>query len=327
MANTGTFRSAINGFHRQDVMDYLESASQRYETLKKERNELDRIRTEQQARLKELEEAQAEFTAQKEQLAQLQAEAEQLRQQLADAEAVSESLKEQHAQLSDQLAAQREVNEGMRRQLVQITAEKEAAEAAPKEDPAVVQALRSELEALKAQLHEAEEQHAETARRAAEYDSLRDRIATLELNASRRAADIEQSARTEAHTLMERTEQEAREIMEKAEKDAAALLEKAKQEDADLGQRREESFRSFRESLFGAAKDTEASSGLISDELTRLGEKLRGIVSSLTSTAGIFATRETPAAAETENVDAPEGSDEKPAEETGDAPEHRCCDE
>ena len=55
MANTGTFRSAINGFNRQDVMDYLESASQRYEALKKERNELDRMRTEQQARVKELE--------------------------------------------------------------------------------------------------------------------------------------------------------------------------------------------------------------------------------------------------------------------------------
>ena len=93
MANTGTFRSAINGFNRQDVMDYLESASQRYETLKKERNELDRMRAEQLNRVKELEGVQEEAAAIKEQAAQEVAEAlEQLRVKEEECESLRASL-------------------------------------------------------------------------------------------------------------------------------------------------------------------------------------------------------------------------------------------
>ena len=264
MANTGTFRSAINGFNRQDVMDYLESASQRYEALKKERNELDRMRTEQQARVKELESIQEEAAAIKEQASQETAEA------LA------------------QLRAKEEECESLRASLEAVTRERDDALARPTEDPAVAEALRSEVSALKARLAEIEAKQAETVRKAEEYDSMRDRIATLELNASRRAADIEEAARSEARSLLEQAEQQAGELRSKAEQDAADLLDRTRQENEEFLARRDENYRLFRENLQGAAAETEASTGFISEELQRLGDKLKGIVSSLTDTSRRF---------------------------------------
>lgn len=264
MANTGTFRSAINGFNRQDVMDYLESASQRYEALKKERNELDRMRTEQQARVKELEGIQEEAAAIKEQAAQETAEA------LA------------------QLRAKEEECESLRASLEAVTRERDDALARPTEDPAVAEALRSEVSALQARLAEIEAKQAETVRKAEEYDSMRDRIATLELNASRRAADIEEAARSEARALLEQAEQQAGELRAKAEQDAADLLDRTRQENQEFLAQRDENYRLFRENLQGAAAETEASTGFISEELQRLGDKLKGIVSSLTDTSRRF---------------------------------------
>lgn len=270
MANTGTFRSAINGFNRQDVMDYLESASQRYELLKKERNELDRIRTEQQARVKELEAVQDEAAALKEQAAQEAADAmEQLRAKEAECASLQASLEE-------------------------ITAERDAAVAKPAEDPAIAEGLRREIAALKAQLADMEAKQADTIRKAAEYDSMRDRIANLELNAVRRAADIEETARGEAQAVVEQAQQQARELLAKAQQDADDLLSKAKAEQAEFLLRKEENYRSFRESLQGAAQETEASTGLISGELQRLSEKLNGIVGALTDTSRRFDISEPP---------------------------------
>ena len=270
MANTGTFRSAINGFNRQDVMDYLESASQRYELLKKDRNELDRMRTEQQARVKELEAVQDEAAAMKEQAAQEVADAmEQLRAKEAECAALQASLEE-------------------------ITAERDAAIAKPAEDPAIAEGLRSEIAALKAKLADMEAKQADTIRKAAEYDSMRDRIANLELNATRRAADIEETARGEARAVVEQAEQQARELMAKTQQDADDLLSRAKAEQAEFLLQKEENYRSFRESLQGAAQETEASTGLISGELQRLSEKLKGIVGALTDTSRRFDIAEPP---------------------------------
>ena len=155
----------------------------------------------------------------------------------------------------------------------------------------MAEALRSEISALKARLAEIEASQAETIKKAQEYDSMRDRIATLELNASRRAADIEEAARGEARSLIEQAEQQARELKAKAEQDAEALLLKAKQDEADFLVQREENYRSFRESLQGAAQETEAGAGLISGELQRLGEKLKGIIGALSDTALRFAPK------------------------------------
>ena len=294
MANTGTFRSAINGFNRQDVMDYLESASQRYEALKKERNELDRMRTEQQARVKELEGIQEEAAAIKEQAAQETAEA------LA------------------QLRAKEEECESLRASLEAVTRERDDALARPTEDPAVAEALRSEVSALQARLAEIEAKQADTVRKAEEYDSMRDRIATLELNASRRAADIEEAARSEARALLEQAEQQAGELRSKAEQDAADLLDRTRQENEEFLAQRDENYRLFRENLRGAAAETEASTGFISEELQRLGDKLKGIVSSLTDTSRRFDTgekaEETPSCCEgecaPETAPAPETEEE-----------------
>ena len=261
MANTGTFRSAINGFNRQDVMDYLESASQRYETLKKERNELDRMRVESQARVRELEEQQEEAAAIREQASQ----------------EVSDAL--------EQLRTKEEECETLRASLEEMTAERDAALARPAEDPAVAEALRSEVSELKARLAALEASQAETLRKAQEYDSMRDRIATLELNASRRAADIEDAARSEARAIVEQAEQQARDRIVQAQQEADALLARARQDEADFLVKREENYRSFRDSLQGAAQETEASSARLSEELQRLGEKLQGITAALTDTA------------------------------------------
>ena len=286
MANTGTFRSAINGFNRQDVMDYLESASQRYETLKKERNELDRMRTEQLNRVKELEGFQEEAAAMKEQAAQ----------------EVAEAL--------EQLRAKEEECESLRASLEAMTAERDAALAKPAEDPAIAEGLRSEISALKNQLADIEARQAETVKKAAEYDSMRDRIATLELNASRRAADIEDAARSEARALIGQAEQQAKELTMKAEQDAEALLNRAREEEAGFLVQREENYRSFRESLQGAAQETEASVGLISGELQRLGDKLKELVGSLTGTARRFETPKAPEAEETCCCEAEDGKAE-----------------
>ena len=286
MANTGTFRSAINGFNRQDVMDYLESASQRYETLKKERNELDRMRAEQLNRVKELEGVQEEAAAIKEQAAQ----------------EVAEAL--------EQLRVKEEECESLRASLESVTAERDAALAKPAEDPAVAEELRSEISALKARLTELEASQAGVIQKAQEYDNMRERIATLELNASRRAADIEEAARGEARALIEQAEQQARELTLKAEQDAEALLNKAKAEEAGFLAQREENYRSFRESLHGAAQETEAGVGLISGELQRLGDKLKELVGSLTGTALRFETPKSPEAEETCCCEAEDGKAE-----------------
>ena len=143
-----------------------------------------------------------------------------------------------------------------------------------------------------------EAKQADTIRKAAEYDSMRDRIANLELNAVRRAADIEETARGEARAVVEQAEQQARELMAKAQQDAEDLLSKAKAEQAEFLLQKEENYRSFRESLQGAAQETEASTGLISGELQRLSEKLKGIVGSLTDTSRRFDISEPPAEAE-----------------------------
>lgn len=274
MANTGTFRSAINGFNRQDVMDYLESASQRYELLKKERNELDRMRMEQQARVKELEALQEEAAAVKEQAAQ----------ETADA--------------AEQLRVKEEECESLRAALEAVTAERDAALEKPVEDPAVAESLRGEISMLKARLADIEDKQADTIRKAEEYDTMRERIATLELNAVRRAADIEDNARTEARALIEQAEQQAREITAKAQQEAEALLSKARQEEAGFILQKEENYRSFRDSLQGAARETETSTALLSDELQRLSDKLKGIVGALTDTSRRFEISEAPEAEE-----------------------------
>ena len=145
---------------------------------------------------------------------------------------------------------------------------------------------------------------------------MRERIATLELNASRRAADIEDAARSEARSLIEQAEQQAKELTAKAQQDAESLLGKAREEDAAFHVQRKESFRSFRDSLQGAARETEAGAGRISDELQRLGEKLKEIVGSLTDTSRRFEPEEAPAESEepccAEEASAPE---EAPKEE------------
>ena len=100
--------------------------------------------------------------------------------------------------------------------------------------------------------------------------------------------DIEEAARSEARSLLEQAEQQVKELRSKAEQDAADLLDRTRQENEEFLAQRDENYRVFRENLRGTAAETEASTGFISEELQRLGDTLKGIVSSLTDTSRRF---------------------------------------
>ena len=167
MANDGSFRSALNGFNRQDVTDYLESASARYNSLKKERNDIEKQCQEQLARVKELESSCAE----------LEQTAEELREELAAAMTASEALEQE---LQAERSSRGELEAKLNAALKELEETKASlSEAARRE--AAAPSESEEMKDLRAKLEE-------TGSKAAEYDLLRQRLATLELDASRRAA-------------------------------------------------------------------------------------------------------------------------------------------
>lgn len=202
MAMTGTFRTALNGFNRQDVAAYLESAAARYTALKEENSQL----------------------------------------------------RQKCAELEEKLAS----------------AEKPEPAAKPAQSRAVpsaeVDALKAENASLLLRAEMAEERLSRSADKVAEYDALRERLTTLELEASRRAVEIERSA----------------------EAQALELRQAARQEEAAFRLRRDEAARQFQASLSKAAVSTGLSAKLVNGELERLAASLQEIAASLETTAGSF---------------------------------------
>lgn len=269
MANTGSFRSAINGFNRQDVQEYLESAANRYNTLKKERNDLEKLRQEQAAQLRTLEENAAQWEPK---LASLQAELETARARNAELEVrlpgLQEELEAANARLSEAGAA--------------LEAEKAARSAAE----AACRSAGDESEErrqLQLRLTEAEA-------KAEEYALVKDRLATLELDASRRAAEIEREAQRSAEEILRKAREEADALRRAAEAEAGDLRRQALEADDAQTARRTELAESFRTSLRDAARETGNVAGSLDQELGRFAARLQELRASLESSADRFGT-------------------------------------
>ena len=235
MATTGTFRTALNGFNRQDVAAYLESAAARYNTLKEEKTQLQQRCDELEAKLAAAAEAQAKLDSVSELLAQ----------KTAEAEALSAELN----------------------------------------------GLKAENASLLTRLDAAEERLSRNAEKAAEYDELRERLSTLEVEASRRAVEIERSA----------------------EAQALELRKAARQEEAAFNLRRDEASRQFQATLSKAAISTGLSAKLLNGELGQLAASLQDIAASLEKAANSFDPTQNVAdliAAAQEEVKAEEGDAE-----------------
>ena len=234
MANTGTgtgsgtFRTALNGFNREDVAAYLEKAAERYNALKEDKIQLKKQVAELETRLSEQENTQSRS-------------------------------QEQEAQLSEQS-----------RTIAALQAE--------------VEELRSENTELLLRLKEAESKAYENADKVTEYDTLRQRIATLELEASRRAVEIERSAETHA--------------ME--------LRQAAHDEEAVFNQRKEAATKAYQQSLTNVALSANLTAKLLGNEMSHMIEALREIAASLEETAG---TLEPASYAPPADAAAPEGAE------------------
>ena len=208
MANNGTFRTALNGFNREDVAAYLEKAAERYNALKEEKIQL------------------------KKQVAELEL-------QISEQSGSQSKSQELEMQLSEQS-----------RTIVALHAE--------------IEELRAENAELQLRVKEAESRAYENADKVTEYEALRQRIATLELEASRRAMEIERDAETRA--------------ME--------LRQAAHDEEAVFNQRRENASRAYQQSLTSAALSTNLTAKLLENEMNHLMQALQDIAASLEETAG-----------------------------------------
>lgn len=229
MANTGTFRSALNGFNREDVAAYLEKSAERYNALKEEKIQL------------------------KKQVAELE---EQLREQGGSRSRASE--------LSVKVSMQEQ-------ELASLRAE--------------VAELRTENAELNLRVKEAENRAFENADKVTEYESLCQRLATLELDASRRAVEIERSAETHAQELRQA----------------------AHEEEAVFSQRRDAAVRAYQQTLNSLALSANLTAKLVDNELGHMRQALKEIAASIDETMN---TLEPPAYIPPElEADAPEGAE------------------
>lgn len=225
MVNTGTFRTALNGFNREDVAAYLEKAAERYNALKEEKTELKKMVTELEEQLYEQRNAQGNA---------------------ADSSGSSEEQSQTVAALQEELAQ-----------------------------------LRSENAKLLARLEEAESSAAAYADKAEEYDTLRQRIATLELDASRRAVEIERSA----------------------EKHALEIQQAARAEEAVFIQKKEAAVRAYHQSLNNASLNVTLTAKLVGNEMSQIMQSLKELAASLAEKAGALDSEVSPALSE--EADAP----------------------
>ncbi len=267
MSNTGSFRSAINGFNRQDVQDYLESAAARYNTLKKERNDLEKLRQEQSAQMRALEEAAGEWE-----------------QKLLASREELEAALTQNAGLEGSLAELQEQLEGAAAELAETKkalGEEKAARSRAEEACRSTEGESEETVLLRSRLAEAES-------KVSEYELVKERLATLELDASRRAAEIEREARLEAEAILRKAGEEAEALKQAARTEAEAIRSAAKEAEAAMVAQRAEASESFRTSLRGAASETDSVAGKLSDELGRFTERLKEYARAMTAAAAGF---------------------------------------
>lgn len=212
------FRSALNGFNRQDVAAYIEGMAERNKTCREERDELEK-------KASALEEQVAELTrasdGNAEHLRDLESIVEAKEGQMAAAAKREEELKAALAEAEDRCAK-------LQSQLEDLRAASEDQAAAASE----MEALRTKNAALEGELAECREKLGQVSGEAEEYAIVKDRVLKLELNASRRAVEIEQdAARNAAETIRNAEEQTARMRQERDE-----LLRRFKGEFGKLAQ-------------------------------------------------------------------------------------------
>ncbi len=267
MSNTGSFRSAINGFNRQDVQEYLESAAARYNTLKKERNDLEKLRQEQAAQLRTLEDGAAEWES-----------------KIASMQEELEASRAGSAELEAGLSALREELEAANVRLTDTEKALEAEKAARSAAEAACRSAGDESEESR-QLHL---RLSQAEAKAEEYALVKDRLANLELDASRRAVEIEREARRSAEEILRRAREEAEELRRAAEAEAGDLRRRAMEADEAQAARRTELADHFRNALRDASRETDGVAGSLNQELSRLAARLRELRASMETSAENF---------------------------------------
>ncbi len=283
MATVGSFRNSLNGFNKQDVANYLESAASRYNVLKIERDALLKERDELKAAQQTLKDdaakaqkkaaevqktasetqsaldvLQEELIAGKEREDSLQLELDELKEELsrcrAQLDSAENALRDKTnaaAQLEQQLRAMKQHTE-TRQAAQQDAAAQELAK------------LRARYDADTAELADARVQLAANAERLAEYDAVSSRVARLELDSTRRAYEIEKEAQQKAQDIV----------------NAARLEQNAMQV------RQGEMADSFRSAVGKVSDEAAAGARLVEAELNRLRARLLELSETLTGSAG-----------------------------------------
>ena len=190
----GNFRSALNGFNRQDVAAYIADQAEKSKALRGERDGLAKKAQELEGRVEELE---GKAQADAEKLSSLQSSLEERENRLASAA-------NREAELN---AALGEAEERCRKLSSQMEIYQEASkdQAAFAEE---LETLRSRNAVLERELSSCKEELRQVSDEAAEYAAVKERVLKLELNASRRAVEIEQNASRNATEMMERAEEQ-----------------------------------------------------------------------------------------------------------------------
>ena len=181
----GRFRTALNGFNRQDVAAYIEGMAQRSKAVKEERDSLEQ---------KLLELTRNAETGEERRKA-LETGLEEQKALLRDAET-------RLGELSQALCAAEKKNAALQGQL-------ETLQAASRDQAAFAQEmdeLRRKNADLERELDRSETQYRQAVEQAEEYALVKERVLKLELNASRRAVEIEQNAARRAEELVNEAE-------------------------------------------------------------------------------------------------------------------------
>ncbi len=212
------FRSALNGFNRQDVAAYIEGMAERNKTIREERDALEERANALEEQVAELNRAAAESA---DHLHDLEGTVESKDGQLAAAARREEELNAALAEAKETCG-----NLQSRLETLRAASEDQAAVAAE------LETLKAKNAALEQELSSCKEELSRVSGEAEEYAIMKERVLKLELNASRRAVEIEQTAARNAAELTRKAEEQTAGMKQEQE----ALLRRFKGEFAKLAQ-------------------------------------------------------------------------------------------
>ncbi len=192
----GRFRTALNGFNRQDVAAYIEGMAQRSKAVKEERDSLER----------QLGDLQGAFAAGEEKQKELESALAEQTEKLQEAEDRSRTLAEELQAARDQLGRLREQLDTL-----QAASRDQAAFAREMDE------LRQKNAEMEKELEQSGEKYRQATEQAEEYALVKERVLKLELNASRRAVEIEQNAARRAEELVQEAEEQSARVRQERE--------------------------------------------------------------------------------------------------------------